>query len=103
MKHAHKCGRCGRTWSHDPNTWPERLRSAAPFATDVRRYLERSALEHACCGEMWLDHWPPPWPWCFLGAAFHRDFQRRARLAVRVLAFVGGALVQLGAKMQGRP
>ena len=99
MMHAHRCGTCGRTWQHDPDTWPEK-----PNPRPTAAYYVRHIDEHTCCREMWPDHWPPRWPLHLLGARFHRAFQRNLRATLRALAFVSAALVQLGqpARQQGR-
>ncbi len=82
MIHSHRCAVCRRTWTHNPDTWP-------PFENACER-ADRLVREHSCCGQVWVDHWPPPWPLRVLGSTLYRGL----RGAVRLVRKLGRSLVQ---------
>ena len=91
MAHAHQCGTCGRTWTHDPIDWVN-----VPALACARALHEHTVREHTCCGEVWIERWPPPWPWQYLGAARWHSLTRAARLAQKLAAFVVAAVRTAG-------
>lgn len=101
--HGHKCGTCGRSWRHDPLDWLNR-----PELASSQALHEHTVLEHTCCGAVWVDHWPPPWPLHVLGPTVYAAFARRVRLtrlaAAIVVATFTSAFVQAYREAQeGRP
>ena len=103
MMHGHKCGSCGRSWRHDPLDWINR-----PELASSRALNDHAVREHTCCGEVWLDHWPPPWPFHVLGPSRYAAIARRVRLArhvaaITVATFVSAFVRAYQEAQEGRP
>ena len=86
MMHGHKCGSCGRTWQHDPLDWINR-----PELASSRAMNEHAVREHTCCGQLWIGHWPPPWPLRVLGADLYDRALRAALVAAHLAAIFRAA------------